>query len=105
MSSAETILLDMKNALISGNLNELSEMQSDLDSLVGLLSDTDPSELPRIQALAQQTAKLLQSAQLGIREARSLYEDIQHPGSRIVVYRADGQRRDLLIGGRTTIRA
>lgn len=105
MSPAEIILQRMKHALISGNFDELSEMKEELEALADTLPEQDSSALPRIQSLAQQTAKLLQSAKLGIREAQSLYQDIQHPGSRIVVYRADGQRRDLTIGGRTTIRA
>lgn len=104
MTSAENLLHQMNQALRTGRFDQLADIQTELERVSEQLRETDPLVLERLRDLAQRSARLLLSARLGIRESQRMYQDIQNPNSRVVVYQANGRKRDLMIGGGTTIR-
>ena len=104
MTSPENLFHQMNQALRTGQFDQLADFQAELEQITEKLSETDPLVLDRLRDLAQRSARLLLSARLGIRESQRMYQDIQNPNSRIVVYQANGRKQDLMIGGGTTIR-
>lgn len=103
MTSTEELFFRMNQALRFGQFDQLKPLQEELELLADQLKETDPEGLNRLRDLAGRSAKLLLSARLGLQEGQQQYRDIRNPNSRIVVYHPDGRKRDLMIGGGTSV--
>ena len=103
MKPTEELFLRMNRALRFGQFDQLKPLQEELELLADQLKETDPEGLKRLRDLAGRSARLLLSARLGLQEGQQQYRDIQNPHSRIVVYHPDGRKRNLMIGGGTSV--
>ncbi len=106
MANEPDIFEKLDTALRAGNFSALEELLPELETYGERLVGTAEDGLKIAAHQSARTARLLQAARLGILEAREILRDIQNPDSRFVLYRPNGQKRNVIVGsGGKSIRA
>ncbi|MEY8880382.1 hypothetical protein [Donghicola sp. XS_ASV15] len=106
MANEPDIFEKLDTALRAGNFAALEELISELEIYDEKLVGSTEDDLKTAAHRSARTARLLKASRLGILEAKEILRDIQNPESRFVLYRPNGQKRNVMVGsGGKSIRA
>ncbi len=96
-------LLDLeRNALVTGNLDRLSDMVSEKEKLIGAVNELqvfDSAELIQLQRKIERNQALLNSAAEGIRSVAARMAELRRVRQEFSTYGADGQRNGFAVRG------
>ncbi|NVO25956.1 hypothetical protein HJ526_00860 [Donghicola sp. C2-DW-16] len=85
-------------AIMSGRFSDLQSVIDELHSIEIEASAYSTKDLEDISRRAERTAKIINSARIGLKSAQLAHRDICNLGSRFSCYRSNGQRQDVFIG-------
>lgn len=94
-ASIGRILDDMRNALVTGNLDALAVLAADLAQGMEATGPVDPNQAHEIRAKAARNLACLDAASRGVRSARRRLDEIRKAASGAVVsYDGQGRRSE-----------
>lgn len=91
----ETVLDQVRDALIAGNLQDLDGMADQVSDLAATLSGLDRATVERLQRKADRNARLLAAATRGVKAAHQRLADIKNSAT-LSTYDASGRRETLV---------
>lgn len=93
-SELETLLDQVRDALVNGDLKDLDGLTDQIESLAASLSGLDRPAAERLQRKADRNARLLLAASRGVKAARQRLAEIVN-SAHLSTYTANGRRETL----------
>jgi hypothetical protein len=94
MSPLETLLDQVRAALVGGDLAALAGLEDAMLAAADTVSLLDPQAIRRVKRKAERNAQLLQAANRGLRAARTRMAEIA-TGPRLSTYDSRGRKSSL----------
>lgn len=97
MTDANHIFDQVESAVLKGNFSELELLAETLDDFRSGIPEKNPDQVRLISERAQRVARLIGAAKMGITDGKEKYRDICQPDTRFVLYRANGQKQNVIV--------
>lgn len=97
MTDASHIFDQVEAAVLNGNFSELAILAEKLDDFRSSIPEKNPDQLRLISERAKRVARLIDAAKIGITDGKEKYRDICQPDTRFVLYRANGQKQNVIV--------
>jgi len=106
VTDLDRLLEAERDALLKGELAQLSDLLDQKTDRIGVLNDAPDLEPPVLEALGgklRRNQQLLDGAMEGIRAVAARLAELREVKGRFETYDASGQKRDILKGGRASV--